>query len=273
MEEQFRKRLIPRMIYFCFISSLVISILRLYDIINIQWPILLIPLYFGIFLLIPQTLYSLAENKEMMQVLSYSLILFSVYACVISSIGFAVLAGLKFEETISSSWYYVFFPAWDFVFSFVCFAFLMFPGLVHPNINMKREAFSLIAIAVTMICTSVMLVMWLEGDMEDLWPAMIPIEMSLFGSLVVCVRTKFQSKKRYLPMFDPEARMYLAVLPICVFGSIREAESSAMPIFLILLSPLMYFVFLWASQDIPCIKKANESQEETVELIPRCEDS
>jgi hypothetical protein len=199
------------------------------------------------------------------------LLLFTIYSASISTFGFIFVTGLKLDDILTGGWYIVFIPAWYALLSFTFFTSLIFSVLMQPNYGMMREALTLVFMDIAIIISSILLAMWLNNDLEHLWSALMPTEITAFLVMIAWARNKFGVKKDYFPVFDAEGRFYLALIIHNVISSIK-AEVDGMPKLFLLLIPITYTVMLWAGYERagakPVLKEKNdyEIERETINL-------
>ena len=155
---------IDRLIYICLIISIILSALKSYDSNDSSWSVCLLPTMIAIILLIPSSQLFISFSCLKVQKSSLILILFSLYAICLSLFAFALLSGLKLDEVITDSWYYVVLPLWFAIFVGAFIAVFMFPGMLDPTVNLIREAWTLLFFMIAAIVSVIMYGTWLQEN-------------------------------------------------------------------------------------------------------------
>ena len=162
-----------RFIYLGFICSIILLTLQGFEDLIGYWSFCVIPCIISI-LLIPAYTYLLILTS-CPKIDSFSFGLFQICSCNMSIfIGlFILLASLRVDKMISSSWCSIFISLWyPLLFYFVVCIF-MFPGL--NSVGMEREAWLMLAWGVGITSTCILIPIWIDMNLENEWNTLIPI--------------------------------------------------------------------------------------------------
>lgn len=216
---------------------------------DLTWPIIFIPLLLSIALLVPYFQIYISNSCNKLQSSSIGLFIFSSYSLTFSAFAFALLISFKIQDSLTKSWYFIFIPLWYAVFAFCCFCVFMFPGLMDPTVNLRREALTLVSFTLAAISASIMVSMWFEGDINDLWVALLPFMIVTFISLIFCIYSKILKRKEGKKILDHELIFYTSILPLSVTSSIKAYDSDIIPTFALYLLIIKFLVLSWVIEE------------------------
>jgi hypothetical protein len=261
------KHNLPRLVYVCLICTLVLSMLKIYDAIDITWLIIFIPLLLSISLIIPFAQIQIYETQEKIHEPAFELIMADLYVSVFSLIFFIILTCLRRENSIEWQWYYVFIPGWVSMLAFTALAIFMVPGLMHYSVKLKREGKTLIVVMLFSLGSSILIAMWLNNDFEHLWIALAPLELALIGGFIVCFKEKVRRKRNKLHIMDKEVRAYITIIPVVAFAIVRDLSEDSIPEFALFIAPLMYLALVWVEHETGIFTNFENEEESEEELV------
>jgi amino acid transporter len=120
---------------------------------------------------------------------------------------------------------------------------------MDPTVNLRREAWTLVSFTLAAISASIMVSMWFEKDINDLWIALLPIMIVTFISLIFCVYSKIWNHKEGKNILDHELVFYTSILPLSVTSSIKAYDSDIMPTFVLYLLIVKFLVLRWVIEE------------------------
>ncbi|OMJ68497.1 hypothetical protein SteCoe_34038 [Stentor coeruleus] len=244
---------------FALITSLA-GLIKSFKDYDLSWPIIFIPLLISIALLMPYFQILISNSYNKLQSSSVSLFIFSSYSLCFSAFAFSLLVSLKIQDLLTESWYFIFIPLWYAVFTFGCFCVFMFPGLMDPTVNLQREAWTLASFTFTTISTSIMIPMWFEEDINDLWVALLPFIIGTFISLIFCVYSKIWNRKKGKNILDRELILYTSILPLSITSSIKAYDNDFMPTFVLYLLIIKFLVLSWVIEERKVCKDRKDEE-------------
>lgn len=162
-----------RIVYLGIIFSTILLSLQGFEDLIGRWYICVIPVAIS-FLYIPiLTYYMISVKCAKIDSFSFNLFQFcsvnmSTFLCL-----FLILASLRLDGEISSSWCSIFICIWYTLIYYFVLCIFMFPGL--NSVNMKREAWGLIEWGIGITTTSILLPIWIDKSIEKEWVVVLPL--------------------------------------------------------------------------------------------------
>lgn len=253
-----------------FLTSLISCILCLtksLDQLSANWIACLIPLLLSIILLTSVGQLEISYNCKSIDSKSTNMLLFFLYNISLSILLYFVLLALKIDESVEVEWYSVFIPLWYSLFIYLAFCVFMFPGMLDPAVNLKREAWTMVAFLINFVILTILLCAWLSDGFEYLWYALLSTIVFLPISFCLKIYSEIYIEKfeiRYL--IDIESIFYYTAWPFCVTISLYETDHIPVYVpYIFLLLGVVGFCISEEYQNLRTGKESNNSNYEPVD--------
>lgn len=226
MSQGTSKKIISRTILTCIALTALLGLLQETDSMDSSWTLIVLPLFISFGLLIPYTYIYVSDTCSSLKSNSLLLILILLYFFILSLFVFTLVLALKADEYISSSWYSVFIPLWFSIFTASFFTIFMMPGLLDPSVKLYREAWTLLSVNIAVIISSIMLAAYLENDLEDFWPAALPMFITLSVCFGVFLYFEYKKGEILWVVTDTEFFIYTSAIGALIIATANDENNS-----------------------------------------------
>lgn len=224
MLQELFKSITPRLILLCFASSAFMGILNESEATDLYWILVCIPVFVGLCLMVPYFHMYISDSCSTLRSNSLTLILVLLYCFLLSILVFTVFLGLRADDFIGSSWYSIFIPLWFAVFTFSFFTIFMLPGLLDPSVKLHREAWSLLSMNISVIISSILLSVYLNDELDQIWVVFLPLIVTLPVCLVFLIYFEYQKGKVFWILTDQEFIFYTCSITLIGIGIANDSE-------------------------------------------------
>jgi hypothetical protein len=261
MLQEVFKTIAPRLIILSFATTGLLGVLNESEASDIYWTVALIPVFVSLILMLPHFHMFIVDSCSTLRSNSLTLILILVYCFILSLLFFSVFLGLKADDFIQSSWYSVFIPLWFAVFIGSIFTIFMLPGMLDPAVKLHREAWSLLSMNISVIISSILLAVYLNDELDQIWVVFLPLIVTCPVCLAYLAFVEYSKERAYWIWADYEFCFYVCFIALIALGIANDTNSS-IPDHSFFTLILVFCGLVFIANEVKSFVKFNDSGEE-----------